>query len=360
VDISTWTFLMANKAFPQAGLNPALPSHRPLVTQTQFRHRSRRCPCKAQHGQHDGGKGESTAGAQGYDPSPAQGFAPSGDDPELWWVVKYEERRKAIAAQEALEGEKDKRKSSSQPSPALIHPGETSPNELEPQKPNMVAAVVQAVQLSLVLAALFLWPASTQPAGLVCLRVWFLYLIYWLFFSQGTVRRQLKFGKTLHRSKDKGRSSWSDRLALIGFITSVVLLHWLPVLRYTKLGIYPTEITGYEALGLPTIAAALFLHQRAVRDLGEASGSVATPTQLVVDGAYARIQHPIYTSHMLLFFGTAMLLHSAPTALLFILVCTTYYLRLTAQEARVLDNVFGDNYRAYAAKTPRFLPFPRL
>eukprot|EP00983_Pelagomonas_calceolata_P019933 629977-Pelagomonas_calceolata.AAC.1 len=51
--------------------------------------------------------------------------------------------------------------------------------------------------------------------------------------------------------------------------------------------------------------------------LGQASGSVATPTQLVVDGAYARIQHPIYTSHMRPaaspLYSSAVLLHTLAT-----------------------------------------------
>ncbi|KAF5831938.1 hypothetical protein DUNSADRAFT_12371 [Dunaliella salina] len=362
---------MAQKVIP--GTIPALPrSYTPAFFQTQLRHFSpiwRPCKpwigpcaqnCAAQRGQHDRGKkgeGASSADAEGYDPSPAQGFASTGDDPELWWVVKYEERRKALAAQQQKE---DGAHARSRPNQALIHLEGASSSEERPKKPNFVAAVVQGLQLNLVLAALFLWPASTQPAGLVCLRVWCLYLVYWLFFSQGTVQWKPQFGKQPRRSEDGGRLSWSDCLALISFTTSIVLLHWLPVLRYTKLGIYPTEVTGYEALGLPAIVAALLLNRRAVRDFGEASNLVTTPKQLVINGAYAHIQHPIYTSHMLLCFGTAMLLHSAPTALLFVLVCTTYYWRLIAQETRVLEKAFGEKYRAYAAKTPRFLPFPRF
>lgn len=41
----------------------------------------------------------------------------------------------------------------------------------------------------------------------------------------------------------KPRSSWGDRAALATFVGAVVLLHWLPVLRYTRLGLYVTDIT---------------------------------------------------------------------------------------------------------------------
>ena len=42
---------------------------------------------------------------------------------------------------------------------------------------------------------------------------------------------------TPRRSKDRQRSSSGDRLALVGFIVGLVLLHWLPVLRYVQLGL---------------------------------------------------------------------------------------------------------------------------
>lgn len=55
-------------------------------------------------------------------------------------------------------------------------------------------AALQLGQLSLVLAALILYPAASQPAGLYEIRVWGLYAVYWIFFALGSIRRLLKFG----------------------------------------------------------------------------------------------------------------------------------------------------------------------
>jgi protein-S-isoprenylcysteine O-methyltransferase Ste14 len=52
---------------------------------------------------------------------------------------------------------------------------------------------------------------------------------------------------------------------------------------------------------------------------------IVIPDHLVTTGVYSFIQHPIYTSYMLLFFGHCMLLHSAPLALMMLAVCVMYY-----------------------------------
>jgi protein-S-isoprenylcysteine O-methyltransferase Ste14 len=62
----------------------------------------------------------------------------------------------------------------------------------------------------------------------------------------------------------------------------------------------------------------------------------------------------------LLFFGFALLLHSAPAALLLLIICGTYYKRRTGLEGSVLEQAFGSVYRSYQAKTPSFIPFTKL
>ncbi len=77
----------------------------------------------------------------------------------------------------------------------------------------------------------------------------------------------------------------------------------------------------------------------------------------MTSGPYRLVQHPIYTSYVLLFFGYCMALHSAPCALLMLAVCALYYRSRTALEARVLGEAFGEEYAAYAKRTKKFLPW---
>ena len=83
---------------------------------------------------------------------------------------------------------------------------------------------------------------------------------------------------------------------------------------------------------------------------------VVAPDNLVTSGIYARVQHPIYTSYMLLFAAYALLLHSAPYMLALVWVCWWHYSRRTVLEAEVLKAKFGQVYEDWAAKTPRFVP----
>lgn len=58
----------------------------------------------------------------------------------------------------------------------------------------------------------------------------------------------------------------------------------------------------------------------------------------------------------LLFMGHGLLLHSAPSALLLLGVCLLYFKRRTALEAAVLHDRFKDEYDAWAARTPAYVP----
>jgi protein-S-isoprenylcysteine O-methyltransferase Ste14 len=60
---------------------------------------------------------------------------------------------------------------------------------------------------------------------------------------------------------------------------------------------------------------------------------------------------------VLLFCGYGMALHSAPSALLMLGVCALYYRSRTALEAEVLSEAFGEQYKAYAKRTKKFLPW---
>lgn len=59
--------------------------------------------------------------------------------------------------------------------------------------------------------------------------------------------------------------------------------------------------------------------------LAQAYDRVVAPDELVTTGVYRFVQHPIYTSYMLLFCGFCLSLHSAPSALLVLLVCGADY-----------------------------------
>jgi protein-S-isoprenylcysteine O-methyltransferase Ste14 len=77
--------------------------------------------------------------------------------------------------------------------------------------------------------------------------------------------------------------------------------------------------------------------------------------ELATGGPYALVRHPIYAGMNLLALGTAVWI---PTLLVWLAVALMFLgsdLRGRAEE-RVLTEAFGDEYRAYCARTRRFVP----
>lgn len=88
----------------------------------------------------------------------------------------------------------------------------------------------------------------------------------------------------------------------------------------------------------------------------QAYNRLVKPDKLIRTGPYAWCQHPIYTSYILLFTGYALYLGSWLTCLLFHTVCTQYYMERTKKEAVLLEQAFGNEYRAYREHTGHFVP----
>ncbi len=79
---------------------------------------------------------------------------------------------------------------------------------------------------------------------------------------------------------------------------------------------------------------------------------------LVTDGVYRFVRHPQYTG--LLLFTLGWLLHW-PTVLTLLLwpILAMAYVWLARREEQELASAFGDAYRGYSERTPRFFPLPR-
>lgn len=77
--------------------------------------------------------------------------------------------------------------------------------------------------------------------------------------------------------------------------------------------------------------------------------------QLATQGIYARLRHPQYTGFIVIMLG---FLVQWPTILTLVMfpVLTVMYVRLAHIEERRAEQAFGQQWRDYAAQTPRFVP----
>jgi protein-S-isoprenylcysteine O-methyltransferase Ste14 len=77
--------------------------------------------------------------------------------------------------------------------------------------------------------------------------------------------------------------------------------------------------------------------------------------RLATAGPYARLRHPQYAGFVLIMFGFLVQWPTLVTLVMFPILVTMYVL-LARREERDAEAEFGDQYRRYAANTPRFLP----
>jgi protein-S-isoprenylcysteine O-methyltransferase Ste14 len=78
--------------------------------------------------------------------------------------------------------------------------------------------------------------------------------------------------------------------------------------------------------------------------------------ELVADGPYALTRHPIYSGLLAMVYGSALAWDSALTLLLALLLTMTLFFH-TVYEEMLFERHFGDAWRDYRRRVPRFLPF---
>lgn len=81
------------------------------------------------------------------------------------------------------------------------------------------------------------------------------------------------------------------------------------------------------------------------------------PQKLIINGPFSVVRHPTYLAHTLIFVGIFFLTGFLGTGLLALTDFIASYFVITPLEERELSVRFGDEYRTYKEKVPRFLPW---
>ena len=77
--------------------------------------------------------------------------------------------------------------------------------------------------------------------------------------------------------------------------------------------------------------------------------------KLASTGIYARMRHPQYVAFIAIMFGFLLQWPTLVTLIMFPIL-TTMYVRLSLKEEKISEAEFGEEWRRYAAVTPRFFP----
>ncbi|MEP7321172.1 MAG: isoprenylcysteine carboxylmethyltransferase family protein [Saprospiraceae bacterium] len=146
-----------------------------------------------------------------------------------------------------------------------------------------------------------------------------------------------------------------DILLLPGVVT--ILIPCL-IFRYTPEVIpdfIPIKVFAFVVFisGLTLFSWTVSLFQRI------AKGTLAPWTdknKLVIEGPYRYCRNPMITGVLFMLLGEALWLRSLPIltwAFIFFIINTFYFI---LQEEPFLERKFGDDYRMYKRKVPRWLP----
>jgi protein-S-isoprenylcysteine O-methyltransferase Ste14 len=105
------------------------------------------------------------------------------------------------------------------------------------------------------------------------------------------------------------------------------------------------------------IAAGIVLASLAIRNLRQAATNVEPwkPTlALVTEGIYGLMRNPMYTAMMVFIAGIAIALGSDWTLVLVVPAALILHFGVVKREERYLEAKFGDSYREYTRRVPRY------
>jgi protein-S-isoprenylcysteine O-methyltransferase Ste14 len=149
-----------------------------------------------------------------------------------------------------------------------------------------------------------------------------------------------------------GAIPWPPILLLAAIVGSTALGRMAP-LGWPGLGDAPARLVGL-GFGLAGVAilvwAALTLRRHRTTILPHRGAS-----SLVTDGPYRWRRHPIYVGDMFVLFGIAEMTRNVWFVVAAFTFAGLVWLLQIRPEERHLEAVFGDEWRAYAARTRTFL-----
>lgn len=116
-------------------------------------------------------------------------------------------------------------------------------------------------------------------------------------------------------------------------------------------------VFAWCGLSLAVGALAMFhLTHRALGRNWSISLDVRENHELVTDGVYQTVRHPMYSAFWLWAIAQALLLPNWFAGLAGLTGFGILYFGRVAREERMMLEIFGDNYRAYMARTGRIFP----
>jgi protein-S-isoprenylcysteine O-methyltransferase Ste14 len=187
-----------------------------------------------------------------------------------------------------------------------------------------------------------------RARGGIVLLLWIAWLVYWA-ISAVNVKSAVR-----HESK------WSRASYIIPIVIASILLSIPPIpgRGFLFSRFLPPEIDAYWP-GVILIVAGLLFTVWARQRLGRNwSGTVQVKQdhQLILDGPYGFVRHPIYTGLVVAFLGSAIVIGDWFALLAVLIAFGSFWRKLTLEE-RFMRETFGTAYEEYRARTAALIPY---
>jgi protein-S-isoprenylcysteine O-methyltransferase Ste14 len=155
------------------------------------------------------------------------------------------------------------------------------------------------------------------------------------------------------------RQSWESRAwYLLLLVLAFVLLFGLIPIDPLTAGIVPTD-AAVDVVAAVLCAGGLILAIWARRTIGSNWSGIVTlkrDHELVTDGPYRYVRHPIYSAILAMFFASALASGRAGGFVGFALCFASFWIKLRQEEALMLRH-FPEQYPAYRARVKALVPF---
>src|SRR6266704_507971 len=149
---------------------------------------------------------------------------------------------------------------------------------------------------------------------------------------------------------------WS--FVVLNIVLGGLFLGLVPLLSSATYPVSPL-FSGYvwrvgQLVGSPLVIIGIVLIYKGWKEIVFLRGTV-----LVTQGIYSVVRHPQYLGFLLVTLGQFIVWPTIPTAFLCPVLVLLYYRQAKREEA-MLAETFGQQFHAWASKTPMFLPKIRL
>jgi protein-S-isoprenylcysteine O-methyltransferase Ste14 len=174
------------------------------------------------------------------------------------------------------------------------------------------------------------------------------------------VRRHLRKDAGLVPEQARERMMW---LVWVPLVAAWITLPWLATSHAESWLALPAWARGDRVVFALRVVAALvavlclLATARCWKRMGDdwRMDVSSRATELITDGPFSRIRHPIYAFSILLMLCSAVVLPTPPMLAIAALHVTLMHLKARNEEAH-LASVHGEAYARYAARTGRFVP----